>query len=102
VIAFNIRPLSNRTGTGFLLATTHEAITEDLSPTLHVRCRLDGEILAVRNNESSGSDPESPHPLKKKQSPSPPTSGSPPRPNPTGRTSLGGIIGAGRSGSLGL
>ncbi len=64
VIAFNIRRLSDRRGTGFLLATTHEDVAEDLSPDLHVQCRLDGEIDAVRNDESSESD--SPHPLKKK------------------------------------
>ncbi len=85
VIAFNIRRQCDRTGTGFLLATTHEDITDDLAPDLHVQCRLDGEIFAMRNEESSES--ESPPPLKKKRSPSPPTSGSAPRPNPTGRTS---------------
>ncbi len=63
VIAFNIRRLSDRTGTGFLLATTHEDVAEDLSPDLHVQCRLDGEIRAVRNDESS--EPESPPAQKK-------------------------------------
>jgi ABC-type ATPase with predicted acetyltransferase domain len=93
VIAFNVRRLADRTGAGFLLATTHEDIAEDLSPDLHVRCRLDGEISVVRNEKVSPvrSD-ESLPPRKKKRSPSPPTCGSARRPSPTGRTSLGGII----------
>jgi ABC-type lipoprotein export system ATPase subunit len=48
VIAFNIRRLADRTGTGFLLATTHEDIVTDLAPSLHVRCRLDGIEWARR------------------------------------------------------
>ncbi|MGE0378149.1 MAG: ABC transporter [Planctomycetaceae bacterium] len=95
VIAFNIRRLAGRTGTGFLLATTHEDIAEDLSPDIHVQCRLDGEIDIVRNDESADS-------LKKKRSPSLAICGSARRPSPTGRILLGGIIGATTSGSRGL
>lgn len=93
VLAFNIRRLADRTGAGFLLATTHEDIIDDLSPDLQVQCRLDGEIVAARNDESSETQPPD-APVKKKRSPSLPTSGSPRPPNRTGRISLGGIIGA--------
>lgn len=44
VVSFNVRRLCDRTGIGFLLATTHEDVLDDLAPSLHVRCRLDGEI----------------------------------------------------------
>jgi ABC-type ATPase with predicted acetyltransferase domain len=99
VIAFNIRRLADRTGTGFLLATTHEDVAEDLSPDLHVRCRLDGEIMIARNDKSPVRNDESRR--KKKRSPSPATCGSAKRPSPTGRTSLGGIIEVSMSGSRG-
>lgn len=48
VVAFNVRRLADRTGAGFLLATTHEDILADLSPDVLVRCRLDGEIRVER------------------------------------------------------
>ena len=137
VIAFNIRRLANRTGVGFLLATTHEDVAADLAPDVRVRCRLDGEVRVEtqvasleqeqeegkRRKGEKGSDvvlpqdasadclPSAPLPLfpssplqstrKKKagRSPSPPTSGSPRRPVPTGRTSLGGITAATTSAS---
>jgi ABC-type lipoprotein export system ATPase subunit/GNAT superfamily N-acetyltransferase len=44
VIAYNVQRLARRTGKGFLLATTHEDIVEDLAPDVHVKCRLDGEV----------------------------------------------------------
>ena len=44
VIAFNVRRLCDATGTGFLLATTHEDVADDLRPDVHVRCRLDGRV----------------------------------------------------------
>jgi ABC-type lipoprotein export system ATPase subunit len=44
VIAFNLRRVADRTGVGFLLATTHEDVAEDLQPDVRVRCRLDGEV----------------------------------------------------------
>ena len=40
IIAFNLHRLNERTNTGFLLATTHEDILEDLEPHLHVTCTL--------------------------------------------------------------
>ncbi len=49
IVAFNIRRLADRTGTGFLLATTHNDVTCDLDPSLHVVCRLDGRTECTRN-----------------------------------------------------
>lgn len=82
VIAFNIRRLANRTQTGFLLATTHEDILDDLQPSLHVCCRLDGCIDWDRQG------------VKKKRSVSRTGFGSVPAPSPIGRTSLAGITAA--------
>ncbi len=50
VIAFNVRRIADRTGIGFLLATTHEDIIPDLAPSLHVQCRLDGDIAWTRHD----------------------------------------------------
>jgi ABC-type glutathione transport system ATPase component len=111
VIAFNIRRLADRMGVGFLLATTHEDVAEDLSPDVHVCCRLDGAI-EVRSPASLNEGPaEQVTPeceqgakpgflkatSKKKESPSPAISGSATRPVATGRISLGGITAAIRS-----
>jgi uncharacterized protein len=97
VIAFNIRRLADRMGVGFLLATTHEDVVDDLSPDLHVRCDLDGTI-EVRSPHSSSEPPglqaEAGADRKKKASASGRTSGSARRPVATGRTSLGGITAA--------
>lgn len=93
VVAYGIRRIADRTGTGFLLATTHEDIAEDLDPDLHVQCRLDGELSVFRRNDESASCAR-----KKKRSPLPQSSGSARRPSAIGRTSLGGIIGAITSG----
>lgn len=82
VVAFNMRRLADRTGTGFLVATTHEDIVEDLDPSLHVRCRLDGRIEWTRRD------------IEKKESASSTSCGSARVPSAIGRTSLGGIIGA--------
>ena len=82
VIAYGVRKIASRKRIGFLLATTHEDILEDLQPSLHVACRLDGSIDCRRLG------------VKKKTHPSPATSGSAPAPSPTGRTSLGGITAA--------
>lgn len=48
VLAFNVRRLARRTGTGFLLATTHEDIIDDLQPDVLVCCDLDGQVSVVR------------------------------------------------------
>ena len=96
IIAFNIQRLAQRTGTSFLLATTHEDVVADLAPQLHVQCRLDGEIAVSgeRMPHQSGAESNAPQPRKKKASRSPTSSGSLPRPVATGRTSLGGITAA--------
>lgn len=57
VVAFNLRRLAEGSGIGFLLATTHEDILEDLAPSLHVRCRLDGRIDCRRSEETPASKP---------------------------------------------
>ena len=86
VVAFNLRKLCDRTGIGFLIATTHEDIVEDLSPDLHVQCAL-GEPPRSCESETRNDAVK-----KKEPSVSHRNSGSARRPKPTGRTSLGGII----------
>lgn len=44
VIACNIRKLATRQQIGFLLATTHQDMLEELQPDLHIECDLGGEI----------------------------------------------------------
>jgi ABC-type ATPase with predicted acetyltransferase domain len=85
VLAFNLRRVVSRGGVGALCATAHDDLVEDLNPDLWVRCRGDGLIEAVRRGG------------KKKWSASPTSFGSRTAPRPTGRTSLGGITGAGAS-----
>jgi ABC-type ATPase with predicted acetyltransferase domain len=85
LVAFNLRRIADQGRTGLLLATTHTDLGEDLDADLHVQCGLDGDIL-VTSRESAG--------LKKKCHRSARNCGSPPRPRPTGRTSLGGITAA--------
>lgn len=85
VIAFNVRRLCDRQGIGYLLATTHTDIVDDLAPDVHVRCHLDGQI------EINPSQQQVDEPCKKKAFRLPVTSGFPPVPVATGRTSLGGI-----------
>jgi uncharacterized protein len=82
VLAFNLRKLVSRTGTGALLATTHDDLTDDLNPDLHVRCLGDGHIETERRD------------TKKKESRLSTTFGCRKAPEPTGRISLGGIIAA--------
>jgi len=88
MIAFNLKKTSLRSGIGFLLATTHDDVAADLSPDLHVHCRLDGQI------DLHGAAQQSDECVKKKCPDLRTGCGSPPRPSPTGRTSLGGIIAA--------
>ena len=52
VLAFNLRKLVTRTGVGVLLATTHEDLTADLRPDLHVRCLGDGDVRQVRDGRA--------------------------------------------------
>jgi uncharacterized protein len=89
VLAFNIRKLATRTGVGFLLATTHEDLAEDLNSDLHVRCLGDAQIEVERRD------------VKKKALASRTSFGSRKAPEPTGRISLGGITAATTSPSSG-
>lgn len=82
VVAFNLRKLATRAGVGILAATTHEDVTDDLAPDVHVQCREGG--IEVLHSRGAACDP----------SLSPANSGSPTVPVPTGRTSLGGITAA--------
>jgi ABC-type lipoprotein export system ATPase subunit/GNAT superfamily N-acetyltransferase len=52
VLAFNLRKLVTRTGVGMLLATTHDDLTADLRPDLHVRCLGDGDVRPVRDDHA--------------------------------------------------
>ena len=54
-VAYNVRRLCNRTGVGFLLATTHEDLAADLRPDARARCRPAGPPLC--DEESSGDCP---------------------------------------------
>lgn len=54
VISSNLRKLSDRTQTGFLLATTHDDIVDDLAPDVHVHCLLNGQISVSTNQQQSG------------------------------------------------
>ncbi len=82
VLAYNVRKLCSRTGTGFLLATTHDDLLDDLNPDVWVRCLGDGAVACARRD------------VKKKTSASPTSFGCRKAPAPTGRTSLGGITAA--------
>jgi len=82
VISRNVRRQATRTGTGCLLATTHEDIVEDLQPDLLVRCQVNGSPDVVR-------------PSSQKKSPDCwANSNLRPGRNETGRISHGGIIAA--------
>lgn len=87
VLAFNVRKLATRSGVGFLLATTHDDLIDDLNPDLHVQCNGDGTVTVERRE------------VKKKRSASTMSFGCRTAPAPTGRTSLGGITAATRSAS---
>ena len=50
VVAFNLRKAALRTGIGALCATTHEDLTDDLNPDIHIRCMGDG-IIGVEHRE---------------------------------------------------
>lgn len=88
-LAFNVRKMASRSGIGFLLATTHDDLLDDLNPDVVVRCLGDGLIEVERRA------------VKKKRSASRTSFGSRTAPSPIGRTSLGGIIEATGSHSSG-
>jgi ABC-type ATPase with predicted acetyltransferase domain len=48
VLAYNLRRVVSRTGTGAMVATTHDDIIDDLNPDVHVRCRGEGLIEVTR------------------------------------------------------
>lgn len=99
VVAHNVRRLCDRTGAGFLLATTHEDVAADLDPDLHVQCRLDGEITVATRAESSATPATDGVVCKKKACCRSATRcRSAARPSATGRTLLGGITAATTSG----
>lgn len=61
VIALSIRRLADRTGTTFLLATTHDDVARDLDPDVHVRCALDGPVTVQASKRHRETDvPRSP------------------------------------------
>ncbi len=95
VISSNLRRLAAKTGTGFLLATTHDDIVNDVAADHHVRASLNGTIERQSPADAEDQEPSS---LKKKCLASPENAGFPPAPSPIGRTSLGGIIAATTSG----
>jgi hypothetical protein len=82
VLAFNVRKLCTRTGAGFLLATTHDDLLDDLNPDLWVHCLGEGRVECHRRD------------VKKKPSASVTSYGSRKAPEPTGRTLLPGTTAA--------
>ena len=86
VVAYNVRRLCDRTGTGFLLATTHEDVAADLDPDVHVRCRTDGEIVVQRRDATAVGECDVAVCKKKECCRSATSCGSARRPSPTGRT----------------
>ncbi len=93
LVAFNVRRLADRTGRGFLLATTHQDIMEDLAPDVHVHCHLSGEIDVARSPSNDG-DARQDAAVKKKEPANcrlPANCGSARRPESIGRTLLAGI-----------
>jgi hypothetical protein len=91
VLAVNLRKYADRTSTGFLLATTHEDLLEDLAPDVHIACRQ-GEPPVITRAADTVTTTST---LKKNgTSASSRISGSVPRPKPTGRISHGGITAA--------
>jgi ABC-type ATPase with predicted acetyltransferase domain len=82
VLAYNLRRAVDRRGAGALVATTHDDLTDDLNPDVVIRCRGEGLVEVTRRA------PE------KKASVSCRSFGCRRAPDPTGRTSLGGITAA--------
>lgn len=50
ILAYNLRKLASRNRRGVLAATTHDDLTDDLNPDLHVRCQGDGEVICQRRD----------------------------------------------------
>lgn len=81
VLAYNVARQVRQFHLGLLAATTHQDLTEDLNPDVHVRCE-DGRITSERREG------------KKNHLACWASCGCLRAPSPTGRTSLGGITGA--------
>ena len=47
IVAFNVRRQCNRTGIGFLIATCHTDVLEDLAPDVHVKCSSGSNAIAT-------------------------------------------------------
>lgn len=54
VIAFNVRRLCDRLGIGFLTATTHEDVLDDLQPDLCAICRLGSQPELIQRTDDAG------------------------------------------------
>ena len=80
MLAYNLRRVVSRTGTGALVATTHEDVIDDLNPDVLVRCRGEGLVDVMRRA------PEKKVPASCR------SYGCRQAPAAIGRTSLGGII----------
>lgn len=94
VLAFNLSRTAKRTGIGFLLATTHEDIVDDLSPQTHVQCDLNNEPKITTSRSTSEAESNAETDRKKKASASQKNCDSVPQRDETGRTFLGGITAA--------
>lgn len=81
-VAYNLGRTARRSGTGWLLATTHTDVVDDLQPSLHVACRLEGPPIVTRRG------------VKKKTGASPTDYTSRLARKPIGPLFPGGIIGA--------
>jgi len=57
VLSYNLRKLATRERIGILLATTHEDLTADLRPDVHVQCRGEGDIVQIRDDTARESRP---------------------------------------------
>jgi ABC-type ATPase with predicted acetyltransferase domain len=52
VVAFNLRKLATRTKTIVLCATTHDDVTHDLNPDIHIQCLGHGNIQVIHKSIS--------------------------------------------------
>lgn len=82
-VAVTLSRLARRRGIGVLAATTHDDLSDDFAPDVHVRCLGDGRVESTRAGQKKSRHP-----------PSTASSGYRTVPEPTGRTSLGGITAA--------
>ena len=81
-VAVTLSRLARRRNVGVLAATTHDDLSDDFAPDVQVKCLGDGRVESTRGGQ------------KKRCHPSTASSGYRTVPEPTGRTSLGGITAA--------